>query len=94
MSEETTIGTPAPESTDKPDLRRTAEEKRMAARRRFLKGGAAALPVIVTLGQTQAWAASSQVCASMGVTEFGVGLTEEEKALVQAGLMDSLYCRP
>lgn len=43
------------------------EAKRLAARRRFLIGGAAALPLIVTLGQREAWAASSSVCKSMGV---------------------------
>ena len=45
----------------------TAEDKRIAARRRFLLGGATALPLIVTLGQREAWAASAAVCQSLGL---------------------------
>ena len=45
----------------------TAEDKRVAARRRFLLGGATALPLIVTLGQREAWAASAAVCQSLGL---------------------------
>jgi len=70
-----------------------SEDKRVAARRRFLLGGAAALPVIVTLGQKQAWAASSQVCASAGLG-FGDGFTNEDYNKVKNGLTTSLYCRP
>ena len=43
------------------------ERKRREARRRFLIGGAAALPVIITMGQKQALAASAAVCASHSV---------------------------
>ncbi len=45
----------------------TVERKRREARRRFLIGGAAALPVIITMGQKQALAASAAVCASHSV---------------------------
>ena len=46
----------------------SAEAKRLAARRRFLLGGAAALPLIVTLGQKEAWAASAAVCDSVDMS--------------------------
>ena len=41
-----------------------AERKRLAARRNFLLGGAAAAPVIMTFGPRQAHAAGRSVCAS------------------------------
>lgn len=64
----------------------TAEAKRLAARRRFLLGGAGALPVIVTLGQKQAFAASLHVCQSAGL-EMGEGFTANDQVTA------SLYCR-
>ena len=42
----------------------TAERKRLAARRRFLVGGAAAVPVVLTFGHRQAHAAGMSVCVS------------------------------
>lgn len=87
---------------DKPDNRaamegvavEAAEAKRAAARRRFLLGGATALPVIITLGQKQAWAASAQVCQSANLG-YGAGFTEEDyvRARVE-GIQSSLFCRP
>lgn len=41
-----------------------AERKRLAARRNFLLGGAAAAPVILTCGPRQAHAAGRSVCVS------------------------------
>ena len=66
---------------------KAAEKQRQAARRRFLMGGAAALPVIVTLGQRQAFAASAQVCQSAGIGK-GEGFTKTDQ------LTPSLFCRP
>ncbi|MFQ5774660.1 MAG: hypothetical protein ACE5GS_09095 [Kiloniellaceae bacterium] len=72
----------------------SAEVKRLAARRRFLLGGATALPVIVTLGQKQALAASAQVCASANFG-FGAGFTAEDLNQGQQGqLAASVFCRP
>lgn len=72
----------------------SAEAKRLAARRRFLLGGAAAVPVIVTLGQKQAWAASAAVCQSMNLT-FRDGFSDRDKYLEAKGqLAASVYCRP
>ena len=65
----------------------TAEAKRLAARRRFLIGGASALPLIVTLGTKEAWAASMAVCHSMGINE-------PIKNYNSDGLTASLYCDP
>ena len=65
----------------------SAETKRLAARRRFLLGGAAAVPVIVTLGQKQAWAASAAVCQSAGLAQ-GQGFIGGDEVTT------SLYCRP
>ena len=42
-----------------------SESKRLAARRRFLLGGAAAVPAIVTIGQREAYAASMLLCLSL-----------------------------
>ncbi len=42
-----------------------SESKRLAARRRFLLGGAAMVPVIVTIGQREAHAASMLLCLSL-----------------------------
>ena len=50
-----------------PESGTPSEAKRLAARRRFLLGGAAAVPLIVTLGQREAWAASTAVCRSLGM---------------------------
>jgi len=75
-------------------LTQEAEAKRVAARRRFLLGGAAALPLIVTLGQKQAWAASVQVCSSLGLG-YGEGFNEEDAKNAQTGtLAGSIFCRP
>jgi hypothetical protein len=72
----------------------SAEAKRLAARRRFLLGGAAAVPVIVTLGQKDAWAASAAVCQSMGLNA-GDGFTAEDYSkAARKELATSLYCRP
>ena len=68
-----------------------AEAKRVAARRRFLLGGATALPLIVTLGQREAWAASAAVCASLGL-DYDAAYVEAEK--LKGGLEASLYCNP
>ena len=65
----------------------TAEANRLAARRRFLLGGAGALPIIVTLGGKQAFAASLQVCQSAGLG-MGDGFTKNDQFTV------SMYCRP
>jgi len=71
-----------------------AEAKRLAARRRFLLGGATAIPVIVTLSQKQAWAASSQVCQSANLG-YGAGFTEKDYIRARTeGIASSLYCRP
>lgn len=43
------------------------ERRRIEARRRFLIGGAATLPIIITMGQKQALAASAAACASAGI---------------------------
>lgn len=64
------------------------EAKRLAARRRFLLGGAAALPLVVTLGQKEAWAASAAVCRSRGV--FTRDLTYQDP---QKGFQVSMFCR-
>lgn len=64
-----------------------AEANRLAARRRFLLGGAGALPIIVTLGGKQAFAASLQVCQSAGLG-MGDGFTKNDQFTV------SMYCRP
>ena len=72
---------------------KTAEDRRLAARRRFLQGGAAALPVLVTLGHKEAFAASIQVCMSANVGR-GVGLTAAEEDALNQGISTSLYCRP
>lgn len=63
------------------------EANRLAARRRFLLGGAGALPVIVTLGRGQALAASLEVCQSVGLG-MGDGFTKDDQFTV------SMYCRP
>ena len=47
-----------------------AERKRLAARRRLLVGGAAAVPVVLTFGPRQAHAATASVCISMGGSTF------------------------
>ena len=70
----------------------TSEDRRLAARRRFLKGGAAALPVLVTLGHKEAFAASMQVCMSANVGQ-GFGLTAEEQQTYNQGINTSLFCR-
>lgn len=87
-----------PDQRDDPAPRRTAtsaaESKRQAARRRFLLGGAGALPVIVTLGQKQALAASASVCQSAGIP-YGEGFTRDDYGRSKAGrLAMSIYCRP
>ena len=64
-----------------------AEANRLAARRRFLLGGAAALPIIVTLGGKQAFAASIRVCASAGMYP-GQGFSKTDHFSI------SMYCRP
>lgn len=64
------------------------EAKRLAARRRFLMGGAAALPLVVTLGQKEAWAASAAVCRSHGV--YNQDLTYQDP---QKGFQVSMFCR-
>ena len=44
----------------------SAEAKRLEARRRYLIGGASALPLMVTIGRSrQAFAASENVCQSL-----------------------------
>ncbi len=68
------------------------EAKRVAARRRFLLGGATALPLIVTLGQREAWAASSSVCNSLGV-RFDWKYAKK-KAQQGGGYQVSAYCDP
>ena len=71
----------------------SAETKRLAARRRFLLGGAAAVPAIVTLGQKQAWAASAAVCQSMGLG-FGDGFSHKDYyRAVKKELAASVFCR-
>lgn len=71
---------------------KTAEDRRLAARRRFLQGGAAALPVLVTLGHKEALAASIQVCMSANVGR-GVGLTDLELKALDGGVETSIFCR-
>lgn len=66
------------------------ETERLAARRRFLVGGAAALPMVVTLGQKEAWAASGAVCRSQGVYNYGANFTNADN---QAGFRASMFCR-
>ena len=73
---------------------KTAEDRRQAARRRFLMGGAAALPMIVTLGQKEAFAASAGVCMSAGMA-FADGFRKRDYMKYAEGkLPDSIYCRP
>ncbi len=69
----------------------SAEAKRLAARRRFLLGGAAALPLIVTLGQKEAWAASVAVCQSLDMSYDKKYVKNELK---DGGWKTSLYCDP
>ena len=71
-----------------PSDRTTAEAKRLAARRRFLLGGASALPLIVTLGQKEAWAASAALCQSLGISY------DEKYATQGGGFVSSMYCDP
>ena len=66
-----------------------AEAKRMAARRRFLLGGATALPLIVTLGQREAWAASAAVCQSLGLG-FDRGYAEAHHGPLSEDDLDDL----
>lgn len=86
-----------------PAERATAEAKRLSARRRFLLGGAAALPAIVTLGQKEAWAASAAVCQSLNMSydkryvwkrlkeQYG---DDSRNWPRRTGLAASLYCDP
>lgn len=81
------------EASDRPDVHET---KRLAARRRFLMGGAAALPIVATLGQKEAWAASREVCQSRGL-RYGDGFTQQDYQSLsdqQSGVQTSLFCRP
>ncbi len=52
-------------STDRESGDASLEEKRRAARRRFLVGGAASVPVVLTLGIERASAASYLTCLSL-----------------------------
>jgi hypothetical protein len=80
------------------------EAKRLAARRRFLLGGASALPLIVTLGTKEAWAASAGVCQSLSMgydkkyvkTQFKTqyGDPKDYDRDERRGLAVSLYCDP
>ena len=77
----------------------SAEAKRTAARRRFLLGGAAALPMIVTLGQREAWAASASVCQSMGMKfdwKYAKRNKDKQTTFGQqaGGFQVSAYCDP
>jgi hypothetical protein len=63
------------------------EAKRLAARRRFLLGGASALPLIATLGTKEAWAASAAVCQSLN-------MSYDSKYAEAGGFSASLYCDP
>lgn len=77
----------------------SAEAKRIAARRRFLLGGATALPMIVTLGQREAWAASASVCQSMGMRfDWKYAKRQLEKnskdGQYAQGFQVSAYCDP
>lgn len=81
------------EASDRPDA---YEAKRLAARRRFLLGGAAALPIVATLGQKEAWAASRAVCQSRSLG-YGDGFTQQDYQRLsnqQSGIQTSLFCRP
>jgi hypothetical protein len=62
-----------------------SESKRLAARRRFLLGGAALVPAIVTIGQREAHAASMLQCLSIDPS----ALPKEE----WTGEADSYYCK-
>jgi len=44
-----------------------AEAKRLEARRQFLRGAGAAVPVVLTFGVREARAASASICASLGL---------------------------
>ncbi len=77
----------------------STEAKRLAARRRFLLGGATALPLIVTLGQREAWAASQAVCQSMGLAYDKKYAQDDMVAKSKAGLKPgglsvSAFCNP
>jgi len=77
----------------------TAEAKRLAARRRFLLGGATALPLIVTLGQREAWAASAALCQSLGLPYDKTYQQQDYVSKVQSGknpggFAVSAYCNP
>ena len=83
-----------------PGVETSAEAKRRAARRRFLLGGATALPMIVTLGQREAWAASAAVCQSLGL-EFDRSYAEKHHGKLPDDFNDdgkgfkiSAYCDP
>ena len=81
-----------------------AEAKRLAARRRFLLGGAAALPLIVTLGSKEAWAASAALCQSLNLEYDKIYVRQQFKKQYgdyknyskeeRRALAASLYCDP
>ena len=79
-----------------------ADAKRKAARRRFLLGGATALPLIVTLGQREAWAASAAVCQSLGMSfdrkyarkQIRKRLDDDDPYDDDDGFKFSAYCDP
>ena len=66
-----------------------AEAKRLEARRRYLVGGASALPLIVTIGWSRrAFAASENVCASL--LAQGADLEFEDEPLPGASFICEL----
>lgn len=63
-----------------------AEAKRLAARRKFLIGGAAGVPVVLTFGHRQAHAAGRSVCMSqLGFPGEGDGTPTFVCRLFQGG---------
>ena len=66
-----------------PERSDAAEEKRLTARRKFLLGGASALPVIVTLGRArQARAFSAGVCASLLAQGVDLDFTDDVASFI------------
>jgi len=79
------------------------EAKRLAARRKFLLGGASALPLIATLGTKEAWAASAAVCQSLNMSYDTEYVWRESETnhddddgnwRKRRGFSASLYCDP
>ncbi len=68
-----------------------AEAKRLEARRRYLIGGASALPLIVTIGRSrQAFAASQNVCLSLEAQGIETDDPEEEDIMIS----ETVACVP